>query len=162
AALLLTVAVNITLALLLTLTLGALGVTGVTWSGSLLYGAAHAAVGVTFAGVAAVTVQISEHSRGASGLALAIVGAAYLVRAAGRAAGSGLSWASPSGWAQPTCAYLDGRWWPLLPNLATAAVLAAIGFALSPRRDLGAGLRATRRGRAEASRALTTPLGFAL
>lgn len=162
AALLLTVAVNITLALLLTLTLGALGVTGVAWSGSLLYGAAHAAVGVTFAGVAAVTVQLTAHSRGASGMGFAVVGAAYLVRAAGDSADSALSWASPIGWAQQTFPYLDDRWWPLLPNLATAAVLAAIGFALSTRRDLGAGLRATRRGRAEASRALTTPLGFAL
>src|SRR5690606_25038713 len=56
AALLLTVAVNIALALLLTLTLGGLGLHGVTWGGSLLYGAAHAAVGITFAGAAAVTV----------------------------------------------------------------------------------------------------------
>lgn len=162
AALILTVAVNIALALLLTLSLGSLGADGVTWSGSALYGAAHAAVGVTFAGIAAVTVQVTEHSRGSSGLGLAAVGAAYLVRAAGDSAGSGLAWASPIGWAQQTFAYLDDRWWPLLPNLAAAAVAAAIGFALSTRRDLGAGLRAARRGRSTASRALTTPLGFAL
>ncbi|GIH73194.1 ABC transporter permease [Sphaerimonospora thailandensis] len=162
AALILTVAVNIALALLLTLSLGSLGIGGVTWAGSLLYGAAHAAAGITFAGVAAVTVQITEHSRGASGMGLAVVGAAYLVRAAGDSAGSGLSWASPIGWAQQTFAYLDNHWWPLLLNLAAAAALAALGFALSTRRDLGAGLRAARRGRPEASRALTTPLGFAL
>lgn len=162
AALILTVAVNIALALLLTLSLGSLGLDGVTWDGSLLYGAAHAAAGITFAGVAAVTVQITQHSRGASGMGLAIVGAAYLVRAAGDSADSGLSWASPIGWAQQTFAYLDNRWWPLLLNLSAAAALAAIGFALSVRRDLGAGLRATRRGRPEASRALTTPFGFAL
>ncbi|WP_055478106.1 ABC transporter permease [Sphaerimonospora mesophila] len=161
AALILTIAVNIALALLLTLSLGSLGVDGVTWGGSLLYGAANAAVGITFAGIAAVTVQITEHSRGASGMGLAVVGAAYLVRAAGDSVGSGLSWASPIGWAQQTFAYLDDRWWPLLLNLAAAAVAAAIGFALSVRRDLGAGLRATRRGRSAASRALTTPLGFA-
>ncbi|WP_433499775.1 ABC transporter permease [Sphaerimonospora sp. CA-214678] len=162
AALILTIAVNIALALLLALSLGSLGIDGVTWGGSLLYGAAHAAAGITFAGVAAVTVQITEHSRGASGLGLAVVGAAYLVRAAGDSAGSGLSWASPIGWAQQTFAYLDDRWWPLLLNLAAAAAAAAIGFALSVRRDLGAGLRATRRGRSGASRVLTTPLGFAL
>lgn len=162
AALILAVAVNLALALLLTLGLGALGIDGVTWAGSLLYGAAHAAVGITFAGVAAVTVQITEYSRGASGMGLAVVGAAYLVRAAGDAADSGLSWASPIGWAQQTFPYLDDRWWPLLPNLAVAAALAAIGFVLSTRRDLGAGLRASRRGRPVASRALATPLGFAL
>ncbi|MFD0662977.1 ABC transporter permease [Thermocatellispora tengchongensis] len=162
AALILTAAANIALALLLTLSLGSLGIDGVTWAGSLLYGAAHAATGITFAGVAAVTVQITEHSRGASGMGLAVVGAAYLVRAAGDSADSGLSWASPIGWAQQTFAYLDDRWWPLLLNLAAAVVLAGIGFALSLRRDVGAGLRAARRGRPVASRALTTPIGFAL
>ncbi len=162
AALILTVAVNIALALLLTLGLGVLGADGVTWGGSLVYGAAHGAAGITFAAVAAVTIQITEHSRGASGLGLAIVGAAYLVRAAGDSAGSALSWASPIGWAQQTFPYLDDRWWPLALNLVAAAALAAAGFALSVRRDLGAGLRPPRRGRPAASRALTTPLGFAL
>ena len=162
AALTLTVAVNVALAVLLTLSLGSLGLEGVTWGGALLYCAAHAAVGVTFAGVAAVTVQITEHARGAAGMGLAVVGAAYLVRAAGDSAGSALSWASPIGWAQQTFAFVDDRWWPLLLNVAAAMLVAAIGFALSVRRDLGAGLRAARRGRPEASRLLATPLGFAL
>ncbi|MFO7250709.1 MAG: ABC transporter permease [Actinomycetes bacterium] len=162
AALILAVAVNAALAILLALGMGALGLEGTTWQGSLLYGAAHAATGVTFAGVAAVTVQLTAHSRGASGMGFAVVGAAYLVRAAGDSADSALSWASPIGWAQQTFPYLDDRWWPLLLNLAAAAVLAAAGFALSLRRDLGAGLRAARRGRPAASRLLATPLGFAL
>jgi len=161
-ALILAVAVNAVLAILLALSMGSLGLEGMTWEGSLLYGAAHAATGITFAGVAAVTVQITAHSRGASGMGFAVVGAAYLVRAAGDAAGSALSWASPIGWVQQTFPYLDDRWWPLLLNIAAAAVLAAVGFALSLRRDLGAGLRAARRGRPAASRPLTTPLGFAL
>ncbi|MQA01620.1 MAG: ABC transporter permease [Streptosporangiales bacterium] len=162
AALILAVAVNVALALLLAGSLGALDLDGVTWEGSLLYGAAHAGAGITFAGVAALTVQITPHSRGASGMGLAIVGAAYLVRAAGDSAGSDLSWASPIGWAQQTFPYLDNRWWPLLLNLGAAIVLAGIGFALSVRRDVGAGLRAARRGRPAATRALTTPFGFAL
>jgi ABC-2 type transport system permease protein len=162
AALTLTVAANLALALLLTVSLGSLGLEGMTWEGSLLYGAAHAAVGITFAGIAAVTVQITEHSRGASGMALAVVAAAYLVRAAGDSADSALSWASPIGWAQQTFPYLDNRWWPLLLNVAAGVGCAGLGFALSVRRDLGAGLRAARRGRPEASRTLATPFGFAL
>ena len=162
AALILATAVNLALAILLTVAVGSLGLEGVTWEGSLLYGAANAAAGITFAGAAAVTAQITGYSRGASGMGLAVVAAAYLVRAAGDAADSGLSWVSPIGWAQQTFAYLDNRWWPLLLNLSAAAVLAAIGFRLSLRRDLGAGLRAARRGRSAASAVLTTPLGFAL
>jgi len=162
AALILATAVNLALGLLLTVAVGSTGLEGVTWEGSLLYGAANTAAGITFAGVAAVTAQLTEHSRGASGMGLAVVGAAYLVRAAGDSADSGLSWASPIGWIQQTFAYLDDRWWPLLLNLSTAAVLTAIGFRLSLRRDLGAGMRAARRGRPAASPMLTTPLGFAL
>lgn len=162
AALSLTAIVNVALGALVALGLASLGTDVLPWTGSLLYGAANAAVGLAFAGLAAVTVQVTAHSRGASGLAMALVGGAYLVRAAGDSAGSALSWASPIGWAQQTLPYLDDRWWPLALHLFLAAGAAVLGFALSVRRDLGAGLRAARRGRPTASRALRTPWGFAL
>lgn len=162
AALTLTAIVNAALGLLVALGLVSLGADVLPWAGSLLYGAAHTAVGLTFACVAAVTVQITGYSKGASGMAIALVGGAYLVRAAGDSAGSVLSWASPIGWAQQTLPYLDNRWWPLGLNLAIAAAAAILGFALSVRRDLGAGLRAARRGRPTASGLLRTPWGFAL
>lgn len=162
AALLLTALVNLTLMVLLALLLPATGIETVDWSGSLLYAAAHAAVGLTFAGVAALTAQITESSRGANGLGLAAVGAAYLIRAAGDAGDNGLSWASPIGWAQQTFPYLDNRWWPLALNMLAFAALTALAMALSVRRDHGSGLRAPRRGRPSATAALRTPLGFAL
>ncbi|THA27705.1 ABC transporter permease [Streptomyces sp. RKND-216] len=142
--------------------LGASGAEGVGWHGSLLYGAAHAAVGIVFAGVAAVTVQVTQHSRGASGMALAAIGAAYALRAAGDVGGGALSWLSPIGWAQRTYVFVDDRWWPLLLCLLLAAGAAAAGYVLSTRRDLGAGLRAARTGRGSASGLLTRPVGFAL
>ncbi|MDT0379719.1 ABC transporter permease [Streptomyces sp. DSM 42041] len=142
--------------------LGASGAEGVGWHGSLLYGAAHAAVGIAFAGVAAVTVQVTQHSRGASGMALAAIGAAYALRAAGDVGGGALSWLSPIGWAQRTYVFVDDRWWPLLLCLLLAAGAAAVGYVLSTRRDLGAGLRAARTGRGSASGLLTRPVGFAL
>lgn len=153
---------NLALALLIALGLGASGADDVTWSGSLLYGAAHAAVGVTFAAVAAVTVQITPIARGASGMALTVIGVAYALRAVGDVGSGALSWLSPIGWIQRTYVYVDDRWWPLLLNLALAAAVAWVAYALSTRRDVGAGLRATRLGRATASDALTDPVGFAL
>ena len=165
-AVLLTILVNLALMLLLVLLLPLIGDESITWSGSLLYGAAHAAVGITFAGIAAVTTQFSASSRGASGLGMALVGAAYLLRAAGDAAGSDssetLSWLSPIGWAQRTFPYLDDRWWPLALNLAAGIVLAGLGLLLSERRDRGAGMRAARRGRSTATAGLRTPIGVAL
>ncbi|EST37619.1 hypothetical protein N566_12040, partial [Streptomycetaceae bacterium MP113-05] len=94
--------------------MGMSGEAGIGWHGSLLYGAAHTAVGVAFAGIAAVTVQITQYSRGASGMALAAIGAAYALRAAGDVGSGVLSWLSPIGWAQRTYVYVDDRWSPLL------------------------------------------------
>ncbi|RLL67670.1 ABC transporter permease [Streptomyces sp. Z26] len=153
---------NAALGLLLAVGLGASGAEGVTWGGSLLYGAAHTAVGLVFAAVAGITAQVSQFSRGASGMALAAIGAAYALRAAGDVGNATLSWLSPIGWAQRTYVYVDDRWWPLLPALALAAAATAVAYRLSTRRDVGAGLRATRPGRPAASRALTHPLGFAV
>ena len=162
AALTVVAATNVVLALLIAAGLGGLGMAGITWSGALLYGAAHAAAGIVFAAAAAVTVQITEHSRGASGLALAVVGVAYVLRAAGDVGDNGLSWLSPIGWIQATWAFLENRWWPLLLALALAGGLVLVAFQLSTRRDVGAGLRQPRRGAAAASNALVHPIGFAL
>ncbi|MFM9373478.1 ABC transporter permease [Streptomyces sp. Da 82-17] len=163
AALSVAVLANVALALLLALGLSGMGVTGIDTPGSLLYGFAHAAAGIAFAGVAAVTVQITPHTRGATGMALAVIGLAYVLRAAGDAGDNGaLSWLSPIGWVQRTYAYVDDHWWPLLLCLALAVVCGGAGFVLSTRRDVGAGLRASRLGRPSASAALTRPFGFAL
>jgi ABC-2 type transport system permease protein len=163
AALAVAVLANLALALLLGLGLAGLGIDGVGTAGSLLYGACHAAVGIVFAAVAAVTVQLTAHTRGATGTGLAVIGVAYVLRAAGDSGESGaLSWLSPIGWVQRTYVYVDDDWWPLLLCLALAVVCAATGFVLSTRRDVGAGLRPERLGSPVASAALGTPLGFAL
>lgn len=153
---------DLALGLLLALGLPALGVPGLGSGGALLYGAATAVGGLLFGAVAAVTVQVSAHTRTASGLALAVLGAAYALRAAGDAGGGGLSWASPIGWLQRCYPFVEDRWWPLLPALALAAGTAAAGFALSTRRDFGAGLRAARPGPATGGPFLGTPFGLAL
>ncbi|WP_374939685.1 ABC transporter permease [Streptomyces sp. UH6] len=162
AALGLAVLANLALALLLAVGLAGLGIESVDLAGSLVYGSAHAAAGVVFAGVAAITAQITSSTRGASGLALAVIGAAYILRAAGDTGNEALSWASPIGWTQRAYPYLDDRWWPLLLCVGAAAACAVTGFLLAARRDVGAGLRPTRLGRATASRALTSPVGLAL
>lgn len=155
---------SILLGVVLALGLGALGIETITWSGSWLYGAALATVGVVFAAVTAVTVQVTEYARGAGGLAGAAFALAYLLRAAGDAmeiGGGALSWLSPVGWAQQTRVYVDDRWWPLLLSVALTAVLIALALWLSVRRDVGAGLRVARTGPPTASAWLAGPLGLA-
>ncbi|MCC5032566.1 ABC transporter permease [Streptomyces sp. WAC 00631] len=156
------VVANVALALLLAAGLAVMGIESIGWGGSLLYGFAHAAAGIVFAAVAAVTVQITAHARGASGMALAVIGLAYALRATGDVGTEALAWLSPIGWVQRTYVYVDDRWWPVLLALAFAALVAAVAFPLSTRRDVGAGLRPTRLGRPAASDLLTRPVGFAL
>ncbi|MFD3645169.1 ABC transporter permease [Streptomyces cyaneofuscatus] len=153
---------NIALAVLVALALVSTRIEGIGIGEALLYGLTHTVIGLLFAGVAAVTAQVTAHARGASGMALALIGLAYVLRASGDVGNDALSWLSPIGWIQRTYVFVDNRWWPLLLCLATAALTAATGLALSTRRDVGAGLRPARLGRRTASEALTRPFGFAL
>lgn len=129
--------------------------------GSLLSGAAYAAVSVSFAAVGLLVAQVTEHGRAATGLGVAALAGAFLARAAGDAGGNGLSWASPIGWAQATQPYAGDRWWPLA--LVAALVVAAVAAALvlEGRRDVGAGLVRPRPGPPEAAPGLRTPLALA-
>ena len=112
-----------------------------------------------FAATAAATAQIAESARGANGLAVGLLGAAFALRAVGDAGPHGLAWLSPLGWGQAIRAFADERWWLLAPLLALAALLTFIAFWLAGLRDLGAGLRAPRPGPARG--ALGTPLQLA-
>ncbi|GAA3708767.1 ABC transporter [Zhihengliuella alba] len=143
----------------------ALLVAGLPAADSWAYGTAIAAVGLVFGGIAATTAQLSSHARAASGMAGAVLGAAYVLRAVGDAqerGGSALSWASPIGWAQQMRLFVDLRWWPLLLLLALAVAGAVLGYALEARRDVGAGLLPDRRGRERATAAGRTLTGLTL
>ena len=85
-------------------------------AGSLALGAATALAGCMFAGVAAVTAQLTESARTARGMAISVLGLAYLLRAVGDPAPalSWLSWVSPLGWIERVQPY-DG------PALVAAA-----------------------------------------
>lgn len=142
---------------------GLLG-TGMTAADSVVFALGLAATGLVFGAVAAVTAQVTEHARSATGMALAVLGAAFLTRGVGdviEPTGSWLSWTSPIAWAQQTRLYVDLRAWPLLLSLAVTAVLLVAAVLLAGRRDLGAGLRAPRPGPAQAAASLPSVGGIA-
>lgn len=161
AALVVVVGADLALGLLLATAMTA---SGAEPGGALLFGASVGAVGLVFAGITAVTVQLVEHARTATGITGVLLGAAWATRFAGDLAdehGSLLSWLSPLAWSNQTRPFVDGRWWPLLLSVGVAVGTAAIGLVLSTRRDLGAGLVAARPGRSEAP-GLRSPLRVAL
>jgi ABC-2 type transport system permease protein len=133
--------------------------------GAVAFGLAWTLTGAFFAVVAAVAAQVTENARTARGIAVAVLGLAFLLRAAGDSGGESgptwLSWLSPIGWGQQVRPYADERWWVLALPLAGTALLAALAYSLVSRRDLGGGLLPPRLGPAEAAPALRSPLALA-
>ncbi|KAB8188932.1 ABC transporter permease [Nonomuraea phyllanthi] len=162
AALALAVITNAVLAVLMTAM--AVGV-GLPAGSALLFAAATAAAGLVFAAVTAVCAQLTEHSRAAAGIAGGVLGVAWVIRGIGAVqdvAGGRLTWLSPLGWSQLTRVLAGERWWPLGLSVVLAGILVAAAYTLAARRDLGAGLIASRPGPASASRWLRSPATLAL
>ncbi|MGV0717453.1 ABC transporter [Mycolicibacterium sp. XJ662] len=101
-----------------------------------------AGVAMVFAGVAAVTAQLWRTSRMATGMAMAVLAAAVVVRGVGDViehSGSVLSWCSPIAWAQQMRAFVDLRWWPLAMLAALAGALLVAAAVLQRSREYDAG-----------------------
>lgn len=158
-------AVIANLAVGLVLALG-LGFARLPWLPSLAFGLGLAGVGCVFAAVTALAAQAAGSARTTTGIAAAVLGAAYLLRAVGDTAVHGgwlgaLTWLSPVGWAEQIRPFGPLRWWPLAICVLAAVVCAAVAYRLSARRDLGAGLLPVRPGPAHAGAGLAGPLGLA-
>ena len=99
--------------------------------------------------------------RPARGIAIGVLGAAYLLRAVGDAASPGgpswLTWLSPLGWTEFIRPYTSDRWQLLALPLATAAAAVVGAYALAVLRDHGAGVLPDRPGRPAASAWLRGP-----
>ncbi|MEU5057121.1 MULTISPECIES: ABC transporter permease [unclassified Streptomyces] len=109
--------------------------------GALALGLAIAGTGMVFATMAAIVAQLTESARLAKGLTSAVLGLAFVLRAAGdsgTADGSSvLTWLSPLGWLENTRAFADERWWVLLLFVAGVAAQGAAAYGLAGRRDIG-------------------------
>jgi ABC-2 type transport system permease protein len=160
ASLLLVLGVNLVLAVLSVLGYVAVGL---PVGGSVALAVGCGLNGLVFAGVAAVTAQLTEYARPANGMAFAALGAAFLLRAVGDTASglSWLAWLSPIGWAERFQPFAGERWAVLLLPVALLLVLGVVVVALRDRRDLGAGVLATRLGPATAPAWLRSPLALA-
>jgi len=159
AALIVVAAINLVLGALVAISLIGLDLPP---TGSIIFGASIAGIGLVFAAITAVGAQVTEHTRSVYGIVGAVIGATYVLRAAGDIVHNALTWLSPIGWAQATRSFGEERWLPLLLSLAIAVVLTWIAFALTAHRDVGAGLVPPKPGPPTASRYLTSPLGLAL
>ncbi|HEX6325578.1 MAG TPA: hypothetical protein VFZ72_03325 [Jiangellaceae bacterium] len=168
AAVIVALAANMVLAVLLGL---GMVVAGQPVVGSLVAGASIALVGVAFTGVAAVTSQLASTTRGATGLAGAGLGVAFMLAALGnmlgtvdlvalRVTSAWPAWLSPIGWSQQMRPFADNLWWPLGFAVVAMASLFWLAVVLVGRRDVGRGMWPERRGAAHASPSLLSPTGL--
>ncbi|WP_200307639.1 ABC transporter permease [Streptomyces adelaidensis] len=145
AALLTAAVANGGLALLVTL-----GLAGQGAASAAAFGLGIAGVGTVFATMAAVVAQLTESARLARGLTAGVLGAAFVLRAAGDASEDGgssvLTWLSPLGWLENERSFADERWWVLLLFVAATAVQGAVAYELAGRRDVGMSFLPTRPG----------------
>ena len=143
----------------------ALPLVGLPPAGSAALALGIGCCGLAFTGVAAVAAQLTSSASTARGIALAVLGVAFVLRGVGDSAGaagpSWLSWASPLAWIQLAQPFAAERWWVLALPLAVAAGGTGLAFELAARRDQGAGLLPDRPGRATASAFLRGPFGLA-
>ncbi|WP_316770994.1 ABC transporter permease [Streptomyces sasae] len=127
---------NAALALLITAGLANQGA-----AGALALGVGVGAVGMVFATMAAIVAQLTESARLARGLTSAVLGAAFVLRAAGDSAKSDGSsvwtWLSPLGWLENLRPFAAERWWVLLLFTAAVSAQATVAYVLAGRRDLG-------------------------
>jgi ABC-2 type transport system permease protein len=139
--------------------------TGLPAAGSAALGLGIGCCALAFTGITAVAAQLTSSARSARGIALGVLGVAFLLRGVGDSAGAGgpswLSWASPLGWIQLTSPFAAERWWVLSLPLAVAAVGTGLAFGFAARRDYGAGLLPDRPGQPAASAFLRGPFGLA-
>ncbi|NKQ54945.1 ABC transporter permease [Amycolatopsis sp. K13G38] len=136
---------------------------GAPAAGSIAFGLGIALAGWFFSAVAAVAAQLATYARTANGLASAVVGAAFLLRAIGDAATDlhWLSWLSPIGWVSQVRPFAGERWWVLLLLFAATIACAGLAYALLPRRDIGMGIIPARPGPAVAAAGLRSSFGLA-
>jgi len=169
AALMLVTLVNIIMSVIVAV---GLKVVGLPTGGSISAGLAVGAIGMTFAGVAAVAAQLADSARGANGLSAMAIGIAFLLRALGDGLGklapNGLSitsalpsWFSPIGWGQQIHSFTEGNSWIFILFFGLIVSLIGTAIYLMAKRDIGLGMITTKPGPAEANPKLLSGFGLA-
>lgn len=129
------------------------GLAGRGSAGAVALGLGVGGAGLVFATLAAIVAQLTESARLAKGLTGGLLGAAFVLRAAGDSStndgSSVLTWVSPLGWLENERSFAQERWWVLLLFVAAVVVQGSVAYGLAGRRDVGMSFLPTRPGPAE-------------
>jgi ABC-2 type transport system permease protein len=153
---------NLLLALIIALVTFAFPIGGLTFSGALVYGLSAGAQGFVFAAVTLLCTQLFSTARGSIGASFVILGFMYILRAQGDMSGNELlACVSPLGLGLRVEAFYANNLTPVLVLFAEGAAVSIAALVIGAKRDFGMGVFPARKGRANASRYLRSPLGLA-
>ncbi len=169
-ALFVAIGANLVAGLLIFLAL--MGVPELDKIGSAYFASALAMTGIFFAGVSAITVQLSDYRRGANMIAISVLALSFIIRGVGDVMGdinadglgvtaSWVSWLSPLGWANQVLPYYDNNPIPLLLLLVGSLTTAAVGYFILSKRDIGSSIFESKPGPARAKASLLRTGGLA-
>ncbi|CAM3152678.1 ABC transporter permease [Lactiplantibacillus plajomi] len=133
---------------------------GADSTGNWLIGFGLAAVGWAFGMLTLVMAQLADSAGGTSRLSFAVLGLLFVLRMSTDVSDPQLTWWVPFGWVEKISAYQANDWAPVWAYLLLGLLLAVLAIVIRLRRDLGAGVIATRRGRQRASWWLRGPVGL--
>lgn len=170
AALIVTFATNVLLSALVT---GVLLFNDLDSKGAILAGCTVGAMGMVFAGIAAVSAQVMSSQRGATTVSVVALGAAFLLRSIGDAFGeleddptvlvsSWPTWLSPIGWAQQVRPFYQDNADVFFLFGGLVIGLLVMAYSLVYFRDIGGGIFSTPAGPPHAPKTLRSPLGLSV
>lgn len=134
---------------------------GADAAGAAVFGVVSVATGLTFAAVALLATQWTEHTRGAYSMACGILGLSYLLRSLGDATDSSvLRHLSLLGLGQAIHPFGYVAWWPLLPLVVVTIAATGIALRIEATRDHGAGVFRPAPGPPHAGTLTQTTLGM--
>jgi ABC-2 type transport system permease protein len=140
-------------------------------AGAGAYSIAIGLTGMSFAGIAAITSQLHQNARTASGLAGLVFGISFMIRGIGDALGTLqpgglgvktnlLSWFSPAAWAPNMRPFAGELWWVVWLYVGFIGITITSSYILLAKRDVGEGLFAPRPGRVNAKPNLLRQFGL--
>lgn len=170
AALIVAIGANFLTALLIFALLA--GIPGLDKTGSAFFAMSLGMVGIFFAGLTAITVQLSDYRRGANAMAVGALVAAFMISGIGAVFGeigpdglsvsaSWLVWLSPFGWASQVLPYYDNNILPLILLLVGFALTSLVGYFLLYKRDIGSSIFESKPGSKRAKQSLLSAGGLA-
>lgn len=151
---------NLVIGLLYSVGLVAANLDGTNINGDFLLGLGLGVSGLMFASIAAFVSQLVDNSRAASILAYLVFGIMYVARMITDVSHPKMTWWVPFGWVEKFSTYKNNDWTAVWLMLIFTIVVSALAMLINQKRDMGAGIIATRPGRARASAFLNGPLGL--